>query len=153
MADELVITKSDKLKAIEDGSFLSQYLLQFGHLFLDEWEKESQSTDYWRKGAFTQTRNFGKVSIAKPLPNKLTERTGVLIESQKQQSQMGINNVKLSGTTLTVTKGSRVVYAARQEYQLGGARSYVRRSLAKLLSTRMEIIKKRAMKKTIGAFK
>lgn len=146
---EIKVTKSKRFKMMEDGQFVNQFLLSLGREFQIEWDKESQSTDFWRKGAYTVTKNFGRVIIAKPLRDRLTVCSGVLIGALKADSPHAIRNVTLkSDGVVSVFKGVKasVPYANRQERQLGGQRSYVGRAMLKLLS-KIETIKKRALRK------
>lgn len=146
---EIVIKKSKKFQMMEDGLFVDRFLLSFGKEFLKEWDKESQSKDFWRKGAYTNTRNFGRVAISKPLPDKLTVRTGNLIDQLEEGAPGAIRNITLSNGILKIFKGVRAsaaAYANRQEKQKAGARSYVGRALTKITNN-IELIKKRALKK------
>jgi hypothetical protein len=146
MSEMLTVKKSPKLKAVENGLWLNTYLKNFGYEFSKQWEKDSRSSTYWRIG-----RHASKVK-PKPLPNKLTERSGNLRDSLKMGATDNISKVRVSANELVVTRGSRVKWANRQERQLGNKRTFLQRSLDRM-GEKLNLIKKRATILTNGAFK
>lgn len=146
MSEILTVKKSRKLQAVENGLWLNTYLKNFGYEFSKEWEKTSRSSQYWKIG-----RRASKIK-PKPVPNRLTERSGLLRESLKTGDSYNISKVRVSANELVVTRGSRVKYANRQERQFGNQRTFLQRSLDRL-GEKLNLIKKRATILTNGAFK
>lgn len=167
---EVIVKKSKRFKELTDEQFVNRFLLSLGKEFLKEWDKESQSKDYWRKSGLADTgriraiKNEGSIvgykaimksvrnSEIPPLPDKLTVRTGNLIDQLVEGAAGAIRNVMLrSNGVVSVFKGVRASvapYANRQERQKSGARSYIGRALTKLFGN-MDVIKKRALRKVL----
>ena len=146
----MTVKKSRKLQVVENGLWMKTFLTAFGIAFSKEWEDNSRSSKYWRIGI-----RKSKTKPA-PIPNKLTERSGLLRESLKMGQANNISKMKVSDKELVVTRGvkasGKMMYAYRQEKQLGEQRSYLGRALDKTI-TKLNLIKKRATILTNGAFK
>jgi hypothetical protein len=138
---------STKLRKILEPGFLQKFFLIFGNLFLDEWQKQSASTKYWRGGG---ARIVGRASSFKAVASKLTVRSGTLIGSLQKGAGDSIRNVTAGENKFTMSLGSRVVYAARQEYQNSGARSYVRRAFEWMKQNKLDKFKRQAIKETLS---
>ena len=137
------IEVSSRLQKLLDGSFMQRFFLLFGNLFLDEWQKQAASGKYWIGGA---AKVLPRKSKTAPHPTMLTVRTGVLRGSLQKGATDSIRNVTVGEDSFKMSLGSRVVYAARQEYQKGGARSYVRRAFEWMKINKVETIKKKVIK-------
>lgn len=134
----LTVRKTRRFKELEDGVFLTKFLRAFGEEFLQEWDKKSISSDYWRIGVHQRT--------VKPIAGKLTERTTRLRNSMKKDGDGGIREIKVTGNSLTISKGSNVPYSHYQEFLKGGQRSYLASSLNRTLF-KLNLIVKRALRK------
>ena len=146
MSETIEIKKSPKLRAVENGLWLNTFLKNFGFEFSKQWEKDSMSSQYWRIG-----KHASKVK-PKPLPNRLTERSGMLRDSLKKGATDNISDIRVSANELVVTRGSKVDWANRQERQLGNKRTFLQRSLDRM-GEKINLIKRRATILTNGAFK
>jgi len=123
---QLIISK--RFDELVGNKLLRKFLNAFGKIFLIEWRKTSGSSAYWA----------GKSKTRPPEPTRLTSRSGRLRASITRVNADNISKVTVSETDVLVEHGSRVPYAARQEYQKGGARSYLRRSLKWLIDNRIQ---------------
>lgn len=138
------------------GGFKERLFRMFGLNLLKAWHREAGSEKFWRKGSVSVAyRGVGRFKVStrllRAVPDRLTVRSGRLIRASRG-GVGGYGSVVVSETGVEVVKGIRgIPYAARQEYQKGGARSYVRRSAKWMLDNLAQGIWKKSIREAIKA--
>ena len=140
MEVQIEIKKTKAFAELEDGAYYKRFMSLLGDDVLKRWDKSSASENFWELG-------IHDMRDPKPLPDKLTQRTGRLVNSVKKKgANEGIRFKSFSGDDMILTKGSTVEYANRQERQQGNRRSFLQTSLIQVLSE-MDNIKKNVLRK------
>lgn len=121
---------SKRFENLVGVGFTQKLLKAFGDIWLREWRKTSASSTYWASRSLKRP----------PEQSRLTPRTGRLRASISRVGGDNISRVRVQNDSAMITHGSRVPYAARQEYQNRGQRSYLRRSLHWMLDNRVSEI-------------
>lgn len=146
------------------GGFIERLMRILGLKILKAWNKEAASSRRWRSGnIYVPFKGSGRFKVhtrlMAPLPDRLTVRTGRLRRAARggvggsgldASGAGGFGLVSVHKDGFVVTKGTRgVPYAARQEYQKAGARSYIRRGLSYVLRNSLKTIWRGSVKEAM----
>lgn len=155
---EITERMSKRLRSLIEtrGGFKERLYLFFARNLLKEWNKEAGSERWWRKGSvLVPFKGVGHFKVSTRLmavvPDRLTVRSGRLIRAARGK-QGGVGRVAVNEKGFEVVKGVQgIPYAARQEYQKGGARSYVRRAAKYMLDHVAAVLWKKSIREAVNA--
>lgn len=136
------------------GGFIERLMRILGLKILKAWDKEASSSRWWRRGnVIVPFKGSGRYKIHSrvmaPLPDRLTVRSGRLIRAARG-GVGGYGSVTVKEKGFKVTKGTRgVPYAARQEYQKAGDRSYIRRGISYVVENLLDSLWRGSVKEAM----